>query len=124
MSMWTQDELNKVGKAEELEIAVERTDGSLRKPLPIWVVRVGDDLFVRSVKAKQGTWYKAAVLSHAAHIQAGGVSKGVRLVEEDDATLNGQIDAAYQSKYSRYPQHVAPMVTDEVHATTFKLLPG
>jgi hypothetical protein len=45
---WTPDELNRISRAEELEIAPQRRDGSLRRPLPIWVVRVGDDLFVRS----------------------------------------------------------------------------
>jgi hypothetical protein len=45
---WTTDELDRIGRAEELQIAPERRDGSLRRPLPIWVVRVGDDLFVRS----------------------------------------------------------------------------
>ena len=50
MSTWTSHELSKIGNAEELQIASLRTDGILRKPVIIWVVRVGDDLYVRSVK--------------------------------------------------------------------------
>jgi hypothetical protein len=50
MPNWTNDELNKIGTAEELEIAPVREDGTLRKPTTIWVVRVGDDLYVRSYK--------------------------------------------------------------------------
>ena len=46
---WKSDELNKIGKADELEIASLRHDGTLRKPTPIWVVRICDDLYVRSV---------------------------------------------------------------------------
>ncbi|MFN2107909.1 MAG: DUF2255 family protein [Candidatus Promineifilaceae bacterium] len=38
-----------MGNAEELRIASLRSDGTLRKPVIIWVVRVGDDLYVRSV---------------------------------------------------------------------------
>ena len=49
MTAWTSEELNKIGKAEELQIASLRKDGSLRSMRIIWVVRVGDDLYVRSV---------------------------------------------------------------------------
>jgi len=53
MTMWTSDELNKIGRAEELQIASLRRDGTLRKPLPIWVIRVDDDLYVRSMNGPQ-----------------------------------------------------------------------
>jgi len=49
MTTWTNEELDKIGNAEELRIASMRSDRTLRKPLIIWVVRVGDDLYVRSV---------------------------------------------------------------------------
>lgn len=49
MTTWTSHELNKVGTAEALEIASLRRDGTLRKSRTIWVVRCGDDLYVRFV---------------------------------------------------------------------------
>jgi len=49
MTNWTSDELNKIGKAEELQIESLRSDGTLRNPVTIWVVRIHDDLYVRSV---------------------------------------------------------------------------
>ena len=55
MAAWTRDELNKIGNAEELQITSLRRDGTLRNPLPIWVVRVGDDLYVRSMKGRAAT---------------------------------------------------------------------
>ena len=42
------DELDRVGGAVELELAVRRRDGTLRKPVTSWVVRYGDDVYVRS----------------------------------------------------------------------------
>jgi hypothetical protein len=123
MSAWTNEELNKIGLAEELEIAPRRPNGKLRKPLPIWVVRVGDDLYVRSYRGHAGAWYRAALATHQGCIRAGGVEKDVVFVEETDPGLNDQIDAAYRAKYGRYPQYVAPMVTPEVRATTLKLAP-
>jgi hypothetical protein len=52
MTTWTSDELTRIGAADELEIASLRDDGTLRKPVTIWVVRLGDDLYVRSVKGR------------------------------------------------------------------------
>ena len=52
MTTWTSDELKKIGIAEELAIASLRRDGTLRKPVTIWVVRHGDDLYVRSVNGR------------------------------------------------------------------------
>jgi hypothetical protein len=48
MAAWTSDELDGIADAPELEIAPRLRDGSQRKPVPIWVVRAGDDLFVRA----------------------------------------------------------------------------
>jgi hypothetical protein len=45
---WTSDELSDIEAAQELEMAAVRRDGTLRKPVPIWVVRAGDDLYVRA----------------------------------------------------------------------------
>jgi site-specific recombinase XerD len=50
------EELNKIGTAEELEIASLRRDGTLRNPVTIWVVRLGDDFYVRSVNGRTGAW--------------------------------------------------------------------
>lgn len=123
MTPWTNDELNKIGAAEELQIAPLRRDSTLRQPVTIWVVRVGDDLYVRSYKGRGGAWFRAAQDHHEGHIWAGGVEKGVTFVEEADPDLNDQIDAAYRTKYRRYPQYVAPMLTAEVRSTTIKLVP-
>jgi hypothetical protein len=42
MTTWTSDELDKIGTAEELVIAPPQGDGTLRNPVTIWVVRLGD----------------------------------------------------------------------------------
>lgn len=124
MSTWTSDELRRVGEAEELRIAPRRHDGTLRKPVTIWVVRVGDDLYVRSHRGRRGAWFRAAQASHKGRIQSSGVEKEVAFVAESDSDLNYQIDAAYRSKYGHYSQYIAPMVTAEVRSTTIKLIPN
>ncbi len=123
MTTWTSDELNKIGNAEELQIASLRSDGTLRKPVIIWVVRVGGDLYVRSANGLTGAWFRGVLTRHEGHIRAGGVEKDVTFVEETDSKINDQIDAAYLVKYRRFPQYVSPMVTPGVRAATIKLVP-
>lgn len=124
MSGWTNNELARVGAAEELQIAPRRPDGSLRKPVPIWVVRVADNLYVRSYRGPRGAWYRAALDSREGRIRAGGVEKEVQFVPQTDPALNARIDAAYHNKYGRYSQYVPPMVTSEARSTTLKLVPA
>lgn len=123
MSAWTRDELSTIGNAEELDIAPLRGDSTLRKPVTIWVVRVGDNLYVRSYKGGDGAWFRAVQTRHAGHIWAGGIEKDVTFVEETDPGINDQIDAAYRIKYRRYASYVPPMISPEARATTIKLEP-
>ena len=123
MTEWTIDELNKIGSAEELRIAGLKTDGTLRKPVIIWVVRVGDELYVRSVNGRSSSWFRGVTDQYKGRIWAGGVEKDVTFIEETNDNINSKIDEAYLTKYKRYPQWVAPMVTPAVQAATIKLVP-
>ena len=123
MTTWTSDELDKIGRADELQIAPARRDGTLRNPVTIWVVRVGDDLYVRSWRGRGGSWFRAAQGSHEGRIRAGGVEKDVTFVEETDPSINDQIDVAYREKYHRYSAYVPPMLSLQARATTLKLVP-
>lgn len=124
MSTWTRDELDKIGTAEEMEIASLRQDGTLTKPVTIWVVQVGDDLYIRSYKGRGGTWFRAAQVRQEGRIHAGGIEKDVTFVEETDPGINDQIDVAYRTKYRGYSaQYVDPMVAAEARGTTMKLVP-
>ena len=59
MTIWTSDELDAIGAAEELKIATLRSDGTLRKPVTVWVVRHGPDLCVRSGYENGAAWFRA-----------------------------------------------------------------
>jgi hypothetical protein len=124
MTIWTKEELNKIGTADELQIASSRRDGTLRSPRTIWVVRVGDDLYVRSVNGRGSDWFRGVLTRHEGCIQAGGVEKDVAFVEIDDSTLHEQIDAAYRKKYGHYPkEYVDACVTPQARAASIKLVP-
>ena len=123
MTDWTTDELDKIGEADELDITVQRADGTSRKPVTIWVVRDGDALYVRSGYGDRAAWYRAACRSREGHVSAGGTKKEVRF-ENADLAANDRIDAVYRSKYLRHgAQWVNPMVSAEARTTTIKLVP-
>jgi hypothetical protein len=123
MTMWTSEELDRIGKAGELEIAALRPDGTPRKPVTIWVVRHGDDLYVRSGYGDRAAWYRGTQRRREGHIKAGGIDKDVTFADADPA-LNDQIDAAYRTKYRRHEARwVDPMVAAEARSTTIKLVP-
>jgi len=122
--MWTSDELTKIGTAEELQIASLRRDGTLRNPVTIWVVRVGDDLYVRSVNGRTSAWFRGVQTRHEGHIHAGGVGKDITFVEEPDSNINDQIDAAYSTKYRRYAASIiSSIISLEARSATIKLVP-
>jgi quercetin dioxygenase-like cupin family protein len=123
MAAWSRDELRRIGTAEGLEIASLRRDGALRDPVTVWVVRLNDDLYVRSVNGSDSTWFRGAHARHEACIRAGGVEREVRLVETD--RLGDDIDAVYRTKYRRYAASIIDsIVSPKARAATMKLVPG
>jgi hypothetical protein len=119
---WTTDDLDRIGDADELHIAPRGMDGTLRRAVQIWVVRVGDELYVRSWRGDAGRWYRAAQASGEAHVSAGGVSKVVALLAAGDE-VDDAVDAAFREKYGRYTGYVDPMVAPQARATTLRLVP-
>ena len=119
---WTDDELDAIGAAEELELASVRRDGTLRRRVTMWVVRDGDDLYVRSVNGRGSSWFRGAQLRHEAHITAGGVERDVEVVETSDSAEG--VDAAYQREVRPpYPTIVPSVVSPQARAATLKLIP-
>ncbi|GAA3880455.1 DUF2255 family protein [Leifsonia kafniensis] len=130
MTAWTPDELTRIGRAEELQVASRRTDGTLRPFVTIWVVRVGDDICVRSAYGPGNPWFVRAQASGTGRIRAGGVERDVAFVtlnaraDAADADAHAAIDAAYHAKYDRYgPTIVNTVVGPLVTATTLRLIP-
>jgi hypothetical protein len=123
MSEWTSGELEKIAAADELQLASARRDGTLRKPVTIWVVRHGDDLYVRSVSGRTSGWFRGVEGRHEGRISDGGVDKDVVFVDAED-DVDDAIDAAYRTKYGAYPAaYVDPTVTSEARAATIRLVP-
>ncbi len=79
MRAWANDELDRIGAAQELEIAPVRRNGELRTPTTIWAVRAGEDLYVRAAYGPSTGWHRVALRSGAGHIAAGGLERDVTI---------------------------------------------
>jgi hypothetical protein len=118
---WTTEELDKIGAADELQIAALRPDGSLRPYTTIWVVRSGGSLYVRAYRGRGGAWFRSVLQRPEGRIQAGGLTRDVTFTEPDDADQTA-IDQAYRAKYSRYDRSfVDRMGAPAARAATLQL---
>jgi hypothetical protein len=121
---WTPDELERIGSAAELEIAVKRADGTLRQWVPIWVVSVGEHVFVRTWHRRDTGWFGHVLKSRRARIRVPGLEADVAVddVGEGTAQLRADVDAAYRTKYGSYgSSSVAAMVAEAAAAATLQL---
>lgn len=125
MSTWTHDEFDRIGGADELGIASRRPDGSLRTHITIWVVRAGDDLYIRSAYGTDNPWFRRARASGRGSVRAGGIERDVtiELVPSGAVSRHDAIDAAYHAKYDRYGARIVDTVVGPVPAeSTFRLV--
>jgi hypothetical protein len=123
MTQWTPDKLDRIGRAQEVQIASAGRDGMLGKPVTIWVARHGDDLYVRSVRGRSAHWFRGTRESHEGRIRGGGVQQDVTFVDADHDT-DDEVDAAFRAKYRRYAGSILNSVlTPEARSTTIKLVP-
>ena len=121
VATWTPEELDRIGQAEELRLATRRRDGGLSRYVTMWVVRAGDDLYVRSAYGPGNPWYRRARDAGEGRVRAGGVERDVTFASADPA-VQGDIDAGYHAKYDRYgPQIVGSVTGPDAHAVTIRL---
>src|SRR5262245_718466 len=102
MTAWTAPELDRIGRAEELQLASVRGDATLRPYVTMWVVRAGDTLYVRSAHGSDNPWYRRALAAGAGRIRAGGVEHDVTFTHVGADADHSAIDTAYHAKYDRY----------------------
>jgi hypothetical protein len=123
MSGWTPAELDRIGGADELQVASRRPDGSLRGFTTIWVARLGDQLYVRSAYGPDNGWYVRAKAPGEGRIRAGGVERDVAF-EAPGADIATDLTRAYHAKYDRYGPRIVGSVTGPgAYDVTVRLVP-
>jgi hypothetical protein len=120
---WTPEQVDLIGSAPELEIAVYRTDGTRRAYTPIWVVCVENQVFVRTWYSRATGWFGLILRTERARVRVPGAEADVRAesICAESPTLRKAIDDAYRSKYRG--SSTERMVEDDAAATTLRLIP-
>ena len=80
MSAWSERDLARIGAADEILVAPDQGARSRGPAVPIWVVRVGDELNVRSYRRASGGWYRrpSAATVESAHAGMSFASDSVK----------------------------------------------
>ena len=120
---WTSKQLDLIGSAPELEIAVYRTDGTTRAWTPIWAVCADGEVFVRTWYPRPTGWFGLVLRTERARVRVPGVEADVRAenVGAESSSLRARVDDAYRSKYGGGSSD--RMIADEAAATTLRLIP-
>lgn len=123
MTDWNPKDLAAIDADDELRIASERPDGSMRPAIPIWHAALGDALYVRSARGPENGWFRRAKASGLGRVSAGGVTIDVTF-EPADPGVRAALDAALHAKYDRYgPAPVGAVTGDDVLETTLRIMP-
>jgi hypothetical protein len=119
--------LKRISEARELEIARQRFDGRARRWLPIWVVCVDDQVYVRTWYRRSNGWFGQVTNAGAARIRVPGLELDVAVTDlgDRDRDARAAVDQAYRTKYGTPGDvTVAGMTTNASAATTLLLAPA
>ena len=117
-----ESDLAAIAAAEEVDIETRTASGESRRTI-IWIVRDGDDVYVRSVRGPRGRWYREALADPEVGIHVEGRRVAARAVPAaDDASVEACSEALrvkYRGDYS-----LGSMLEAENLPTTMKLVPA
>jgi len=132
---WSTEQLQLLDAAVELNIAVPRPDGALGRWTTVWVVCVGQGVFVRSWHRRETGWFgRRAVTTGRARISATSLVTDVAVVDlgrtgdrsGEEPQLQGElfdeVDSAYRTKYGAFGDAtVGAVVSAHARVTTLRL---
>jgi hypothetical protein len=119
---FSSDDLARIGGAEEIEIETQAPDGPVHRTT-IWIVVDGDDAFIRSVRGREGRWFREAMANPAVAILVDGRRLAATAIPATDPDSIERVNAALTRKYENIPGY-SPMLKPEVFDTTLRLEPA
>jgi hypothetical protein len=126
VTSWSQDDLDRLGGAGEVKVSSVRRDGSLSRARTVWIVRVGDRLYLRSVNGPDAAWYRLTRTLHQGRIQARGVARDVTWIDvnaTEQPDVDPAVDAEYARKYQGSTAAIAHINSPLARTTTMRVEP-
>jgi len=116
--------LELLGRVREVRLETTSMDGMKTHWTIIWVVTVGDEAFIRSVRGTAGHWYREAIQRPEVTVHADRASIPASAVRANDPDTVGQVSDAFRAKYGkRSPGSTASMLRPHTLETTMRLEP-
>ena len=102
MKPWEEQDIRYLERAEAIEIAPLRRNGSAyRKAVQVWSVVVNGRLYVRAYAGPAARWYQAALEQRAGILTLAGIRFEVSFEPAAGEALLANIDRAYSAKFSK-----------------------
>jgi hypothetical protein len=115
--------VDRVAAAREVEIETRRSSGQTARTV-IWVVVDGGHVYVRSVRADAGKWYRRLRANPDGALHVGASAAPVRAVPVDDPAEIERVSEALRRKYADEASSLASMLRPETLPTTTRLEPS
>jgi hypothetical protein len=121
---WTDSELAALERTEEISLSTRRTDGTLHRPVTIWIGASDGQVYVRSGNGVGGSWYRQAIATGQGQLKAANLSVDVHFEPVTDAATIAAVSRSYHAKYGRYEKiYGQPIVTSLSESATLKVSP-
>ena len=124
MTTWTHDDLDLLDGAGQVEVSSVRRDGSLSRARTVRIVRVGDQLYLRSVNGPVAAWYRSTRSRHQGRVEARGVVRDVTWIDVDATEhpdVDPAVDAEYARKYRGSTSAIAHITSPAARTTTMRV---
>jgi hypothetical protein len=115
------EDLARIADAEEIEL--EPRSAGRRRPVVIWVVVDGDDVFVRSVRGPSGRWFQETLADPKVALHFDERTLEARAVPATDPASVTRASNAFRTKYAADPA-MPSMLRPETLDTTLRLEPA
>ncbi len=99
---FSKDELDLIGRTEEVEIETSGTDGATHRTI-IWAVVDDDDVFIRSYRGPNARWYREVLASPSVAIVVDGRRLTAEAVPAVDAASIERCSTGLAQKYANDP---------------------
>lgn len=114
--------LRRFDVTKEIDVETRAEDGTVHR-VPIWIVVVDGEVYVRSVRGTRGRWYRELLARKSAVLHVGSRSVEVRATKVTSTDTIDQVSAGFWRKYERSASLFSMLRLSTLH-TTLRLEPA
>jgi hypothetical protein len=115
--------LDRMRDTREIRLQTTSLHGTATHRTIIWIVTVGDEAFIRSVRGPAGRWYREARERPEVVVHVEGESIPATAVLANDSETIETVSDAFTAKYGKRSPSTASMLRPHTLETTLRLEP-